>query len=128
MTDLSAIRVIPTDPEPYIGLGREQEARGDIDDAIDSYRTAIFHAPRSVPALTALGDLLVRLGQNEAAARCYRLALLVDPACHTAARNVALLKTSGEINLLRLGLALEPLSELSSAGAPRVMDDAALGG
>ncbi|EKE69859.1 MULTISPECIES: tetratricopeptide repeat protein [Oceanibaculum] len=126
MTDLSAIRILPTDPEHYIGLGREQEARGDIDDAIDSYRTAIFHAPRSVPALTALGDLLVRLGQNDAAVRCYRLALLVDPTCRTAARNVAQLKTSGEVSLYRLGLALHPMPEMVSLGTARVMDDAAL--
>lgn len=125
MTELSAIRIIPTDPDYYIGLGREQEAVGDIDAAIDSYRTAIFHAPRSVPALTALGDLLARLGQNEAAARCYRLALLVDPACRSAARNVALLNTPGEARLYRLSLALEQVPEMSRA-APRVMDDAAL--
>ena len=127
MTELSPIRIIPTDPDYYIGLGREQGAGGNIDDAIDSYRTAIFHAPRSVPALTALGDLLARLDQGEAAARCYRLALLVDPASRNAARNVALLKTSGEVSLYRLGLALEPVSEMSTAGVSRVMDDAALG-
>lgn len=127
MTELSATRIIPTDPEHYIGLGREQEARGDIDGAIDSYRTAIFHAPRSVPALTALGELLVRLGQNDAAVRCYRLALLVDPTCRTAASNIAQLKTSGEVSLCRLGLALQPGAELVSIGIARVMDDAALG-
>lgn len=126
MTDLSPFRALPTDPEHYIGLGREQEARGAIEDAIDSYRTAIFHAPRSVPALTALGDLLVRLGQGAAAARCYRLALLVDPTSRSAAQNVAQLTTPGEVSLYRLGLALEPVPELVSLGSARVMDDAAL--
>lgn len=128
MTDLSAIHMIPADPHYYIALGREQEEAGDIDAAIDSYRTAIFHAPRSVPALSALGDLMLRLGQTEAAARCYRLTLLIDPACRSAARNIALLNTPGEVCLYRLGLALEPVSELSSARTARVMDDAALGG
>ena len=127
MTEPTAIHAIPTDPHHYIDLGRKQEEGGDIDAAIDSYRTAIFHAPRSVPALIVLGDLLGRLGQNDAAARCYRLALLVDPACSSAARNVALLNTPGEACFYRLGLAMKPVSEMSSANTARVMDDAALG-
>ena len=63
---------------------------------------------QGLTALTALGDLLARLDQGKAAARCYRLALLVDPACRNAARNVALLKTSGEVSIGRPGRAAGP--------------------
>jgi len=96
----------PTDPplvtaenESWYRLGEPVQFAGDLyyragraEDARDAFQRAVKLAPRlGDDVYFKLGNLALKLGQQAEAVRCWREALVLNPAHETARRNLATL-------------------------------------
>jgi len=68
-----AIKDQPTAPEPHFFIGEMLRAQGRPDDALRAYQSALRRNPDYVPALVALSDVLVELGEGAISADATRL-------------------------------------------------------
>jgi tetratricopeptide (TPR) repeat protein len=84
-----------------LGLGRDLQAKGRLEEAIAAYRRAAALAPAAPEAHNNLGNALLEAGRPEEAAPCYRQALALRPDFAPA--------------LINLGNALGELEQLDEA-------------
>jgi cytochrome c-type biogenesis protein CcmH len=68
-----AIKDQPTAPEPHFFIGEMLRAQNRPDDALRAYQSALRRDPDYVPALVALGDVLVELGGGAVSSDATRL-------------------------------------------------------
>ncbi|WP_297833281.1 tetratricopeptide repeat-containing sulfotransferase family protein [Thermomonas sp.] len=103
-----ACSLAPDQPIPWFNLGRNLQQIGDTEGAIDALERAATLAPALLPARVLLGDALAHAGRFDAAARSYREALRLRPACGDAWRGLSNIKTKpldeADIQTLRVQL------------------------
>jgi len=103
----------------YMEKGDALLARGELDGASSSYRSAVSLAPQNVEALTKLGDVLLRQGKNEEALGRFTVAAHAEPR-NTAAlcglgRALALLgRTDDAVQQFRKALEVAEIASLRS--------------
>jgi tetratricopeptide (TPR) repeat protein len=57
-----ALAFRPKDPEGWFLLGRSQAEMGDLDDALDSFKTLLENAPHYLPGIYYIGETYGKLG------------------------------------------------------------------
>ncbi|OWQ43757.1 hypothetical protein CDL60_28520 [Roseateles noduli] len=71
-------------------VGTQEERQGDLVAAFKRYQAAIEMEPTFVDSYVELGGLLVKVGDFEGAAHCYRDAVRLDPGDMSAHENLRL--------------------------------------
>lgn len=89
----SACTLDPGLATAWFNLGRARQQQGDSRAAIEALQQACAISPEVLPAKILLGDALAHVGQFDDAARWYRDALRLDPACGDAWRGLSNIKT-----------------------------------
>jgi protein O-mannosyl-transferase len=73
-----AIKLDPTDPEPYFGLGLVYEASGDSKQALESYNKSLDLDPTYAEVYNNIGSLRMAAGQTSLAVDAYWNAIQAD--------------------------------------------------
>ena len=84
MTGAAAIRLDPTDHQPWFNLGRSLQDAGDPDGALRAYRESARLDPTGTRARVAAGIILYARGDRPGAEAEYREVLRVDQATEYA--------------------------------------------
>jgi len=107
-----AIRVKPSGPM-YYNLGVSLQARGKLDEAIESYRNALALKPEDAKTLTNMGTVFHLQGKLDAAIENFRRAIAISPDDAGAYSNLGVaLQEQGQVDAVvenfRRALALKP--------------------
>lgn len=83
-----ALAQTPRDPDAWHRLGWAHESRGELEEAVDSYRRAVQFNPDADGSHNNIGNCLNALGRFEEAYAAWRAAIRIAPGCTMYYRNL----------------------------------------